>query len=192
MEAFVTFIPDEAPYGLTLKEISDNIISIYNNKAIIVVCREIATNEHYHMYIRVDGIPWSDKTRMDLKRRLREFLAGEIRISKRKVEDRIKAIAYTIKDGNYYCHGIDWFEFTKAKEISHPKDKSYNVLIKDFYSNVEGKTEMTLIDEVIDIFDKCNIPICTDRIAKIVRLSIIKKKDASFRNRLKDMIFDKL
>lgn len=190
MEIFVTINPDESPFPKTLNEIKTLLIDDFPyNDLKFVLCREVAKHEHYHLYIQ-SSQEYSDKSRNCIRRYLREIFKGEIRISKRQVENPIRAIAYTIKDGNYITHNIDWWDFVQAKQISKPKAKGYSALISDFYSTVGDKSETKLVNEVIDIFDICNIPIDTFRIAKIVRLSRIKQRDSDYRKRLVDKIID--
>lgn len=188
MELFCTINPDESPFPMTLKEIKERILKDYPyDEPRFVLCREVAKNEHYHLYLKDEKTEYSDKTRNSVRRFLRELFKGEIRISKRQVENPIKAIAYTIKDGNYITHGIDWWTFIQAREVSHPKPKKFQGKLTDFYQNAMGKTEHGLICEVLTIFEECNIPIDTQRIIKIVRLALCKHNN-NYRLHLIDRI----
>lgn len=193
MELFVTINPDECPFPLTLKEIKQKIVDDYPYGDVrFVLCREVAKHEHYHLYLKDDVTQYSDKTRNAVRRFLRELFKGEIRISKRQVENPIAAIAYTIKDGNYITNGIDWWQFIQAKQLSHPKPKGFQGQLSEFYQNVQGKHERGLTCEVITIFDNCNVPIDIHRIAKIVRLAMIKQNDVGYRNGLIDRILNEI
>lgn len=188
MELFCTINPDESPFPLTLKEIKDRILSDYPyDEPRFVLCREVARNEHYHLYLKDEKTEYSDKTRNSVRRFLRELFKGEIRISKRQVENPIRAIAYTIKDGNYITHGIDWWSFVQAKEVSHPKPKKFQGKLNEFYTNANGKHEKGLVCEVLTIFEECNIPIDMGRIVKIVRLAMCKHNN-NYRQHLIDRI----
>lgn len=192
MELFCTINPDESPFPKTLKEIKEEILKEYPyDEPRFVLCREVAKNEHYHLYLKDEKTNYCDKTRNAVRRCLREIFKGEIRISKRQVENPIRAIAYTIKDGNYITHGIDWFTFVKAKEESYPKPKKFNSKIIDFYQNASGKHEKGLICEVLTIFEDCNIPIDINRIVKIVRCALCKT-NTNYRQGLIDRILMEL
>lgn len=192
MELFCTINPDESPFPKTLAEIKDLILQEYPyDEPRFVLCREVAKHEHYHLYIKDERTDYSDKTRNAVRRCLREIFKGEIRISKRQVENPIRAIAYTIKDGNFITHGIDWWTFVQAKNETYPKPKKFQAKLNEFYQNASGKHERGLICEVMTIFEDCNIPIDMNRIVKIVRLALCKT-NMDYRKGLIDRILHEL
>lgn len=175
MELWCTINPDESPFSLRLVDIKQKIIDDYPyDEPRFVLCREVASREHYHLYIKDEKTEYCDKTRNAVRRFLRELFKGEIRISKRQVESPIRTIAYAMKDGDYITHGIDWFTFIKAKELSYPKPKKFQGKLNEFYQNCAGKSEQGMACEVLTIFEDSNIPIDIYRVAKILRLALSK------------------
>lgn len=200
MEFYVTLNPDVQPFNYTLKQSMDKLLQTYtydSNNLTIVLCREVASREHFHLYFK-DSVKTcsagkaGDATRTALRRWVRGVFSGEVRFSSKQVESSIRAIAYTIKDGNYLCHNLDWGEFLKAKSVSHPKLPKYTDAMSQFYSSVSGKNVRQLISEVIDIHDTYNLMLDPQKVAKIVRLARIKQKDSSYRNELIERIFTEL
>lgn len=200
MEFYVTLNPDLVPFDRTLRQSVDGLLASYpynSDDLVIVLCREVATREHFHLYFKdkVKICPPAksgDKIRSALRRWVRNIFSGEVRFSSRQVEESIRAIAYTIKDGNYLVHNLDWDQFLKAKTVSHPKTKNYKDTMSDFYLSVSGKSPQQLISEVIDIHDQFNLMLDPQRVAKIVRLARVKQKDSSYRRELIDRIFTEL
>lgn len=186
MELFITINPDESPFPKTLKQIKDEIHD-HLPDAQFVVCREVAKHEHYHIYYKDPNQSYSDKSRNDVRRKLRIIFPGEIRISKRQVEDSIRAIAYTIKDGNYITHAIDWYTWLQAKKTTHPKPKGFSAQLAEFHLNSSGKDDRQLTCEVLKIFEDNNVPIDIYRVAKIVRLALSKTNN-NYRQGLIDRI----
>jgi len=98
-----------------------------------VLSRESASRVHYHSYIRTRFT--AERLRYQLKSRI----GGQIYISGKSVEDKIRAIAYTIKDGDYVYGNIDVNELLMAIQQSKPKvtfDDTINAITSDTVDSV--------------------------------------------------------
>lgn len=193
----VVFNPDELPYPHDLQTMKKLLIERFRHFGEtfrFTISKEFATKEHYHFYIYFSGLEWDDRTRVWLKRELRRCFDGELRVTKEKVKDKIRAIAYTIKDGDYVTHNMEWWDVSQAKQIAKPKEEQrYKVLIQRYYDEADGKSEKRLTEELLDICVKCYVPIDTERMAKTVRLALLKQKDNSdYKKRIIEQITDKL
>lgn len=120
-----------------------------------VVAREKATHEHYHIAI------WGVKrTPESLRAFLKLKLIGKWYISGKEIEDKVKAIAYCIKDGDYTYHNLDVNEYLQANSISKKKVKYDDLLAtaeKD-YSGDDKKFVRSLLEAHVATNKKVYLP----------------------------------
>lgn len=152
------------------------------NVDIYVVSYEEASRPHFHAYIKSSYSPER------LRYRLKSHFTGQVYISGKEVIDKVKAIAYTIKDGKYRYSNIDVNTLLMAESISKPKFNFDQELktIADSDASIEK-----IVDDIIDLYIKGNRKIYFQHIQGIVR-TIQAKRCSSYRYELRNKILDNL
>lgn len=125
-EKFVVLnITDEAP---PIHDVS-NFLDTYIAKDVKNYCLSFETSDdgfqHFHLYITT-----SANTETWRQRFKREF-EFRCRFSKENVRDRVRAIAYTLKDGNFVQRNVNVHDFLTAIQISHPKRKKFEAAMRE-------------------------------------------------------------
>lgn len=175
---FIRLTPDD--------EISlDDIVRLIEGALLpesYVISREEASRIHFHILVYTDFSPER------LRYRIKALLATQVYISGKDIVDKVRTIAYTIKDGNYRTKGIDPFEWLEAKRISHKKEK-----FEDALKVIEGNYGRTgnadaLVRELITLHLDFNKKIYKQHLK--AHFETIKiKKDLDFRERfIKDIL----
>lgn len=177
MEYFIRLTPYKAT---TFEDIIDVFSAIDIDT--YVISYEEASRNHYHAYIISSYSP--ERLRYQLKSKL----SSQVYISGTQVLDKVKTIAYTIKDGNYKHKNIDVNTLLMAESVSKPKfnfdDELKKILDKDI-------TPDKLVDEIIDLYVQSKRKIYIQHIQAIVR-NWKAQKDSSYRKELKNKILDNL
>lgn len=151
-----------------------------------VVAREKATHEHYH--IALWGVKRSPES---LRAFLKLKLIGKWYISGKEIEDKVKAIAYCIKDGDYIYNNLDVNEFLQANSISKRKVKYDDLLAtaeKD-YSGDDKKFVAALIDAHVRTNRKVYLPHIK---AQLLLTKLKFDKYGTYKEYLVDKIMDSI
>lgn len=139
---FIRITPDDA--NMTLYDMKD-FLDLTLECQQYVVSREEASRVHFHVLLYV---PLSAER---LRYRIKSCIEGQVYISGKDIQDKVRCIAYTMKDGLYKFKGIDVAEYLRAKQISHKKKKFDDCLriIEQNYSR--SHADEALIDELIQL-----------------------------------------
>lgn len=151
-----------------------------------VVAREHAKREHYH--IAVWGVK---RTPESLRAFLKKDLEGQIYISGKEIQDKITAIAYCFKDGDYIHQGLNVDEFLQAHAVSKRKIKFDDELskIEEAYEGDDKK----FIGDILDLHAKTNKKPYLQHIKAQLLLTKLKKdKYGTYRTYLIDKIIDNM
>lgn len=116
-----------------------------------VISQETTPRLHFHLCL------WANKSIENLRYHLKSHIDGQIYISGKDIDNKIQAIAYTIKDGNYVHRGLDVAEFLLANQVAKPK-ANFEQLIKDLTNKYEPRTmsDQSLIKSIIQIYIDCH------------------------------------
>lgn len=164
-----------------------------------VVCIETgeqAHHTHFHIYLELDTQEeYTDAFRNALRRNLSKLFCGYIRISGKQVEDKIRNIAYILKDGYYKTYKIDWLTFLEAKKTSHPKTqkKTYQEAYKEWFDSINydgtNVSEDEAVSRLLAIYIEFRLPINYDRMRGQVASAMARKNKEYFdivKRRIKD------
>lgn len=123
MEYYIVLNPIDDSHNLeAFKTILDN----YKDVQAYCISFEISDDDvqHYHLYIK------TELTAKTLRQRFLRTFKCRSRFSSKEIQDRIRAIAYTIKDGNYFQKNLNVHEFLMAVQVSHPKKPKFEVALR--------------------------------------------------------------
>lgn len=158
----------------------EDIITVLTNLSIDkwFICFEEASRPHYHLCI------WCVRSVENLRYRLKAEINGQIYISGKQIEDKLKAIAYCMKDGNYRHQNVNILDIMSAKAISHKK-VTFDEELKSL--DTSG-TKREIVGAIIDLHVKYNRKMYKQHIRALFDL-IMAKKDVSYREILiKDIL----
>lgn len=79
------------------------------------ICYEEASRPHYHLCL------WSVRGVENLRYQLKNKLNAQIYLSGKEIEDKLKAIAYCMKDGNWKQKNVNILDIMMAKTITKKK-----------------------------------------------------------------------
>lgn len=166
-------------YPGSLQQMED-IISPLAGKYVISL--ETTPRPHFHICL------WASKSIENLRYHLKSRIDGQIYISGKDIEDKIAAIAYTIKDGNYVYRGLDVAEFLLANSVSKPK-LDFDQLIKDLTNKYDPRSmsDQSLIKSIIQIYIDCHRKPYRQHIRSLFD-SIKLSKDRSYIDRITEQI----
>lgn len=151
-----------------------------------VVAREQAKREHYH--IAVWGVKRSPES---LRAFLKKDLEGQIYISGKEIQDKIVAIAYCFKDGDFIHQGLDVNEFLQAHSISKRKVKFDEELAK-IEAAYQGDDKQFLRD-ILDLHARTNKKPYLQHIKAQLLLTKLKyEKSKTHREYLIEKILDSI
>lgn len=145
-----------------------------------VLSRELASRVHYHAYIR------TTKSAERLRYQLKQRVGGQIYISGKQVEDQVRAIAYTIKDGSYIYKDIDVNTFLKAVQLSKPK-----TTFDDRIKEIKSRDPTVVTRGVVRAYKEFNRKPHLHHIESLVRY-ILLKNDDTYENVVVNKILDRL
>lgn len=144
------------------------------------IAYEEASKPHYHLCL------WTNRSVENLRYQIKKHINAQVYISGKQIQDRVKAIAYCMKDGNYRQKNIDAFEYMNAKQISTPKIKFDDELKKITDSDLSMRE---LVSSLIDLHIKCNRKIYRQHIKALMDL-IRARKCKTFREELINYFLD--
>lgn len=171
---FLRITPDNQE--LTLKDI-EQLIKSFNGRYIISV--EEATKRHYHIVL------YAKITAETLRARIKKNLLCQVYISGKEIQDKVKAIAYTIKDGNYVFNGLDAFDLMKAKQVSHQKlsfDKEID--------KIEYYDDRSLVEDVLALYQKYNRKVDKRHLLNLLRTIKLKQSGEYKEQFIKNILFE--
>lgn len=145
------------------------------------ICYEEASRPHYHLCL------FSERGVENLRYRLKKEINGQVYISGKQIEDKVKAIAYCMKDGNYRHKNIDVNTFLMANSITHKKEKFEDEL-KKFIDDTEHSIRH-IVEGIIDLHIKYNRKIYRQHIKALVEL-IKAKRCPNYRQQLINYFLD--
>lgn len=181
---FIRFTPtDPTVYSL---DIVRYVIDTFFMPEKYVIGREKASSEHYHIAL------WNmDYTPEALRYQLKNRLKGQIYISGKEIEDKIKSIAYCFKDGDYIDHGLSIMEFLQATSISKPKIKYDDLLAQaeELYDGDDKKFTRNLLEAHIKTNKKIYLPHIK---AQVLLTKLKKDRYGTYKEYLVEKIIDYL
>lgn len=130
--------------GLDLEELEEFVKTDLRSER-YVISIEHATNTHFHLLVYTPMSPENTRYRIKANYDCNVYISGK------EIQDKIKAIAYTIKDGHYVHSGLDIWEWMQAKQLSRPKIK-FDEAIKTIKSNYSATHyEEGLVRELVQL-----------------------------------------
>lgn len=180
---FLRFTPLK-PEDYNLKTVS--VVFRMFDPTKLVVAREKASHEHYH--IAIWGIT---RTSQNLRAYLKNVLEGQIYISGKEIEDQLRAIAYCLKDGDYYAQGLSIIEFLQASAISKRKIK-YDDLLQEAEKEYDGD-DKKFVRKLLEAHVKTNKKVYLPHIKAQLLLTKLKKEQyGTYREYLVEKIIDNM
>lgn len=186
-DIFGRFTPDKPDeHSLdTLIEFLKN----YSNKYVVSYETD-AKRPHYHFAI------FNVETSTELLRThfKSKYKPGQLYLSGKNIIDKIKTIAYTIKDGLFKSNGLDVNDFLMASVIARPKVK-YDNLMKDIEDEyLKGSlNDKQLVSKILDAYLQTNKKIYIQHIkASALLIKLKKESNKSKRDLLIERIIEDL
>lgn len=161
----------------------DDLIDTLDNLDIqkYFVCHERASRPHYHLCI------WTSRSSENLRWNLKQLLDCSIYISGKEIQDKVRAIAYCMKDGNYREKNIDINDWLLAKQLTFKKtnyEEEYSELLNDSVHPIEW-----IAQKLIDLQVKYNKKIYRQHLRATMEL-IRCKRCGRYRNDLAKYIIE--
>lgn len=166
------------PYGPSELCRVDEIVRNLNPTS-YCLSQEEATRRHYHLYFN------GDYTIERIRYRLKSQIDAQVYISGKDVQDKIRTIAYTIKDGNYTHHNLDVNTFLMAQQVTFKK-KTFDDSVKEL-KQIQWSSIEELVDAVIDIYIEFNKKIYEQHLSALVKTIYISQSN-KFREHIKGKI----
>lgn len=145
------------------------------------ICYEEASRPHYHLCL------FSERGVENLRYRIKSHINGQVYLSGRQIEDKVRAVAYCMKDGKWRQKNMDVHTMLMATATTHKKEKfedDLKVLIEDKESSIRD-----IIKRLIDLHIKYNRKIYRQHIKALVEL-IRAKRCPDYRQKLIDYFLD--
>lgn len=164
------------PRNPTSLKAVEELVSFYSNK--YVISQEEATRVHFHICM------WCDKGIENLRYHLKSKIDSQIYLSGKDIEDKVSAIAYTIKDGYYVHRGLDVNEFLLANAVTRPK-VDFDDTIKRITDDYDPSyvSDQKLLTQIIDTYIQCRRKPYKQHIRALYD-SIKISKDQTYKQRL--------
>lgn len=147
-----------------------------------VVCFEQGTknqSEHYHLCL------FSERGPENMRFHFKATFNAQVYISGKDIDDKIRAVAYCFKDGNYRQKNLDYNTFLMAHNVTHKKLK-FEDEIRDLDLT---KTDRQILETIVDLHAKYNRKIYRPHIRALFDLIRLKKQGNSYRDILvKDIL----
>lgn len=149
-----------------------------------VIGKEQASSEHFHIAV------WGIKVTPEVLRyQLKKRLEGQIYISGKEIVEKIKAIAYCLKDGNYTTKGLEINEFLQASSISKRKVK-FDDLLKQAEEDYNGD-DKRFVRKLIEAHVATNKKVYLQHIKAQLLLTKLKKEQyGTYKEYLVEKIID--
>lgn len=133
---------------MTLDSLRDIIEQLDISKYFI--CYEEASSPHFHLCL------WTPRSPENLRYQLKSLLDASIYISGKEIENKVKAIAYCMKDGTWIQSNIDILTLITAKAMTQPK-VTFDSLIKELTEQyTDSKSDEWLASKLLDIYKSTN------------------------------------
>lgn len=171
---FIRITPDDAT--MTLTAMVDYLDLTLECKE-YVVSREEASRVHFHLLLYV---PFSAER---LRYRIKSCIEGQVYISGKDIQDKVKCIAYTIKDGCYKQKGISFVDWMQAKQVTKKKIKFEDSLKAIEVAYAHTRDEETLLRDLMDLHIKHGRKIYKHHIKSWFE-SIKIKTDSSYKEKV--------
>lgn len=163
---FIRFTPS-TPTAYSLGALK-YVFEYHFEKTSYLIAEEKAAHTHYH--IALWGIKLTPET---LRYQLKQRLEGQIYISGKEIEDKVKAIAYCIKDGNYISFNLDALALIQATGISKRKLK-FDDLLLQAETDYQGD-DKKFLKQLIEAHVKTNKKVYMQHIKAQLLLTKLKK-----------------
>lgn len=187
-ELFGRLTPEDefqATYNLAL---ISAVFDIFSDKYFIAYEVE-ASRPHYHFLVH------TELSAEALRYRLHKELYCQVYISGKEVRDRVRSIAYCMKEGTWIQKGMDINDILLASATSFKKNKFDDILkdiIKEYQDEVI-KDDKWLVGKLVDANIKCNRKIYPQHIKSLALLLKLKSApDNRTREHLIEKIVDEL
>lgn len=153
-----------------------------------IIAHEVASSVHFHIAL------WSSvsyRSNEALKYQLKKYLIGQVYISGKEIQEKLKVIAYCLKDGHYLQHNVSVTDFLQAASISKPKIK-YDDLIAKIEADYQGD-DKKLARDIFDAYVKTNKKVYLPHIrAQMLLIKLKSEKYGTFKEYLVDKILNDL
>lgn len=163
--------------SMTLEDIK-NIIEPLCKSYLISI--EEASRVHFHI------VMYTDRSVEDIRYQIKKKQGLQVYISGKQIEDKVKTIAYTIKDGNYIFKDIDAFALMRATQVTYKKltfDKEIEA--------IKYWDDSSLFDDVLNLYQKYNKKIDKRHFINLLR-TIKLKNSSDYREQFKKNILYEL
>lgn len=161
----------------------DDLIDTIENLDIqkYFICSERASQQHYHLCL------WTPRSSENLRWNLKQLINATIYISGKEIENKVRAIAYCMKDGNYREKNIDVNTWLLAKQTSFKKttyEEEYAELLNDTVHSIEW-----IAKKLVQLYVKYNKKIYRQHLKATVEL-IKCKRCGSYQDELVKYLLD--
>lgn len=162
----------------------DDIVNLFNQFDITkyVLCYEEASKPHFHFCV------WTTRSAENLRYQFKQKLDTQVYISGKDIEDKIRAIAYCFKDGNYVTKNIDILTIMAAKSVTFKK-VSFDDELKEIQNDNSLSIEQ-ITNKIIDLYIKYNRKIYRQHIRALIELIKVKRSETYRNNLIKNLIDD--
>lgn len=162
------------PYKqLSYEDIEEVLSNLHIDKYFI--CYEEASRPHYHLCL------FSPRSVENLRWRVKQAVDGEVYLSGKAIEDKVKAVAYCMKDGNWRQKNMDVNTILMANQVKFKKPK-FDDELKKLVDNKEDSIR-SIVKSIVELHITYNRKIYRQHIKAIVEL-IKAKRCENFRENL--------
>lgn len=165
-EYFIRLTPHDP--AITLEDIEVILHAV--GATSYVVSLETQPRQHFHAYLETSRSP------ENLRYQLKSHLNGQVYISGKDVMDKVRTIAYTIKDGNYKYFNLDMATFMMAKATTHKKRK-FDDVIKEII-DTDNLSPANIVNGIILAHIEFNRKIYPAHIKALLRTIQAKRCDS--------------
>lgn len=179
-EKFLRFTPYDT---VSFEEIENLLQKLKIDTYVVSYEYEGVSRPHYHLYVE------TSYTNERLRYQCKKHINAEVYISQEDVRDKIRAIAYTIKDGNYRLKNIDINTFLMAKQVTHKKETFQSDIDKLKSSGENNK--MIVCRAVKDLYIKHNKKMYMQHMEALCR-TILATNDKTYAEDVVNQLYNKL
>lgn len=145
------------------------------------ICYEEASRPHYHLCL------FSERGVENLRYRIKRDINGQVYISGKAIEDKVKAVAYCMKDGKWKQKNMDVHTMLMATATTHKKE-NFETELKKIMENTELSLRK-VVKEIIELHIKYNRKIYRQHIRALIEL-IRVKRCTDYKEKLIDFFLD--
>lgn len=146
------------------------------------ICYEEASRPHYHLCL------FSERGVENLRYQIKKRINGQIYLSGRQIDNKLRAIAYCMKDGVWREKGINILDIMAAKALSKPKEN-----FDDDIAKLVAEPELSIeqiTSRIVDTYVKYNRKVYRHHIRALVELIRIKRCPEYRKNLIRNIIDD--